>query len=103
MFDHFVCTKLLVIPIYAINIHCMLPLATELNIQQECSRERLHLRCFCSPLKASYASLSSKQLTDSFLEVRESSRGLHNVRKPSHHVSECGRASAYTTLVFVDL
>ena len=40
-------------PIYAINIHCVLPLATKLNIQQECSHERLHHHRFCSPLKAS--------------------------------------------------
>ena len=40
-------------PIYAIIIHCVLPLATKLIIQQECSRERLHHRRFCSPLKAS--------------------------------------------------
>ena len=40
-------------PIYMINIHSVLPLVSKLNIQQECSRERLHYRHFCSPLKAS--------------------------------------------------
>ena len=40
-------------PIYTINIHSVLPLAAKLNIQQECARECLHHRCFCSPLKTS--------------------------------------------------
>ena len=64
--------------IYAINIHCVLPLATKLIIFQ---KAQSHIS----------------------MVFGQSLRGLHNVRKPCHHTSKCGGASAYTTFGFADL
>ena len=90
-------------PIYTIMIHCVLPLVTNLIFNKNFHMSTYTIIIFVHLWKSPYTSLSSKQLMDSFYKAWDSSRGLSDVTKPSHHASKCGRANAYTTLISVDL